>query len=77
MKKNAILKIINPILGLLFINQILTGIFGRQLPLGMFEIFHKKAAVVFACVVVVHLILNWNWIKANYFKRAATDKNLS
>lgn len=68
MKKNTILKIINPILGILLLNQILTGLLGGKLPREAFEILHKKGAIVFACIVVLHLILNWNWIKANYLR---------
>lgn len=67
MKKNTALKILNPVLAVLLINQVLTGLFGRELSHEAFEIFHKKAALVLATLVVLHLILNFNWIKANYF----------
>jgi len=68
MKKNAALKILNPILAVLLINQLLTGLFGMKLSPEAFEIFHRKAALVLAALVVLHLILNFNWIKANYFR---------
>jgi heme A synthase len=67
MKKNMALKILNLILAVLLINQVLTGLVGLKLSHEAFEIFHKKAALVLAALVVLHLILNSNWIKANYF----------
>jgi len=69
MKRNTMLKIVNPILGILVINQILTGVFGRSLSLEAFEILHKDGGFVLAGVAAIHLILNWNWVKANFFKR--------
>lgn len=69
MKRNDALKIVNPILAVLVVNQILTGLFGRSLSHGAFEVFHKDGGFVLAGVAVLHLILNWNWVKANYFKR--------
>jgi hypothetical protein len=74
MKRNTMLKIANPILGILVINQILTGIFGRSLSHEGFEILHKDGGFVLAAVATIHLILNWNWVKANYFKRAPAAK---
>ena len=69
MKRNTLLKIINPVLALLVINQILTGLFGHSLSHEAFEILHKDGGFVLAGVAALHLILNWNWVKANYFKR--------
>ena len=77
MKKNTILKIINPTMGLLLLNQILTGFFGQQLPHKTFEILHKKSAIVIGCLVVAHIILNWSWVKANYLKILFMDKSQS
>lgn len=68
MTKNTALKILNPVLVILLISQILTGLFGLKLSPEAFEIFHRKAALVLAGLVVLHLVLNFNWIKANYFK---------
>jgi hypothetical protein len=74
MKRNTMLKIVNPILGLLVINQILTGLLGETLPREAFEIMHEDGGFVLAGVAALHLILNWNWVKANYFKRAPAAK---
>jgi hypothetical protein len=71
MKRNDMLKVVNPILGLLVLSQILTGIFGEALPYKAFEILHKGGGYFLASVVALHLFLNWNWVKANYFKKRA------
>jgi len=69
MKRNSILKIVNPVLGILVANQILTGLFSGALPYEAFEILHQGGGYLLAVTAVLHLILNWNWVKANYFKR--------
>jgi heme A synthase len=67
MKRNTALKILNPILGILLVNQIATGLLRTKMSYEAFEILHEGAGVVLAGLVVLHLILNFNWIKANYF----------
>jgi hypothetical protein len=70
MKKNTVLKILNPILGVLLINQVLMGLLHDILPYKIFEIFHVGGGMVFAIVAILHIILNWSWIKANFFRKA-------
>jgi hypothetical protein len=70
MKKNTVLKILNPILGVLLINQVLMGLLHDILPHKVFEVLHEGGGIVFAIVVILHIILNWNWIKANFFRKA-------
>jgi hypothetical protein len=67
MKRNTMLKIINPILGLFFLNQILTGFFHKFLSYELFELIHQGGGVILLFTTTLHLILNWNWVKANYF----------
>ncbi|MEI8206956.1 MAG: hypothetical protein WCG03_08775 [Kiritimatiellales bacterium] len=74
MKRNTMLKIVNPVLAVLFINQILTGVFGGSLSGEAFEILHEDAGFVLAAVATLHLILNWSWVKANFFKRTPGAK---
>lgn len=69
MKQNTMLKVLNPLLGILIINQILTGIFADALPREAFEIMHQTGGFLLAAGVSLHVILNWRWIKANYFKK--------
>lgn len=74
MNRNKILKVLNPILGLLLVNQIVTGIFGESLPNELFEILHEGGGYVFAATAVLHVILNWNWVKANMFPGRTSQK---
>ena len=67
--KFTILKIINPILALLLLNQVLTAIFHDAISHEAFEILHQGGGVAFAATAALHLILNWNWVKANFFKK--------
>jgi hypothetical protein len=67
MKRNTALKILNPVLFLFFINQLITVIFRNSFPREMFGVFHKTGGRILIGLVVLHIILNFNWIKANYF----------
>jgi hypothetical protein len=69
MKKNTLHKILNPILLVLFINQAITVLFLDELPRKAFEIFHKGAGGVLLGLIALHFILNFNWVKANYFTK--------
>ena len=69
MKKNTALKILNPILLILLFNQAATVLFGAKLSHETFEILHKGGGMVFIGLAVLHLILNFNWIKISYFHK--------
>ena len=69
MKKNTALKILNPILLILLFNQTATVLFSAKLSHETFEIFHKGGGVILIGLAVLHLILNFNWIKASYFHK--------
>jgi len=69
MKKNTLHKILNPILLVLFINQTITVLLLDELPRWAFETFHKGAGGVLLALIALHFILNFNWVKANYFSK--------
>ena len=69
MSRNKALKVVNLILLVLLINQAATGMLGMDLPNWAFEWGHKRAAYVLITLAIIHLVLNWNWMKANYFKK--------
>jgi len=69
MKRNTALKILNPILVVFFVNQAVTGLFRAKISYETFEIFHEGGGVILIGLVVLHFILNFNWVKANYFHR--------
>ncbi|MEJ2023771.1 MAG: DUF4405 domain-containing protein [Deltaproteobacteria bacterium] len=69
MKRKSILKTLNPVLAILFLNQILTGIFHDAIPKGAYEFLHEGGGILFAAGVVLHVILNWSWIKVNFYRK--------
>lgn len=75
MTRNTMLKIINPILGVLLVNQILSGFLYDVLPHEAFEIMHEDGGIAFTIVAVLHLILNWNWVKKTFFKSRSKAKS--
>ncbi|MDH4203871.1 MAG: hypothetical protein OEV87_13400 [Phycisphaerae bacterium] len=68
MPKNKTPKIVNTALLLLLINQVVTGMLGMKLSTTFFEWGHRRAAWLLITAAAVHLAMNWNWIKANYFE---------
>ena len=71
MTKATALKILNPILALLFLNQAATGLLADELPREAFEILHEGGAYVLIAAVALHVFLNWNWVKATFFRKKA------
>ena len=69
MKRNTMLTILNPILGVLLLSQVVTGISHKALPHEAFEILHQGGGLLLAVAALLHVTLNWNWVKANFFKR--------
>jgi len=69
MKRNTALKILNPILLVLFISQAMTGLFHAKVTHEAFEFFHAGGGKILIGLIVVHFILNFNWVKANYFPK--------
>ena len=69
MKRNTALKILNPILLLFFVNQAISVLFREHFSREAFGIFHKTAGGILLCLIALHIILNFNWVKANFFTR--------
>jgi len=69
MKKQKLLPIVNIIIFVLFLNQILTGYFRASLPSGWFPILHENGAALFLVAVILHIYLNFGWVKAQFKKK--------
>ena len=69
MKRNTALKVLNPVLLLFFINQAITVLFREHLSFKTFGLFHKTGGAILLCLITLHVVLNFNWIKANYLTR--------
>ena len=74
MKRNTALKALNPIIAILLVNQLLSGFFSGSISHAAFEIRHEGGGIVLAIAILLHVILNWNWIKSSYFLKASTRK---
>lgn len=73
MKRNFMLKILNPMLAILFLNQALTGLLHHLIPKEAYEFLHEGGGTLLVIVAVLHAILNWNWVKANFFKKSSNN----
>ncbi len=67
MKKVKALKIINPLLLIVFISQALTGIGQTYIDAGLLTIVHRVGGILLLIFAITHLSLNWGWVKANFF----------
>lgn len=67
--KIRMLKTVNLILGILFLNQAVTGMTHDKLDNEVFEILHQGGGLVLVILAVLHVILNWKWIRSNYFRK--------
>jgi hypothetical protein len=74
MNKNRGNKVLVPIVAILLVNQMLSGMLGMSLPPGAFDVLHRGGAIVLLVAAGLHLILNWSWIKANYLRKAASAR---
>jgi hypothetical protein len=78
MTKNSAKRILNPILLLLAINQFVTAAIADHqsktapiIPDEVFEFIHEWAGYVWLSLILLHIILNLDWIKSAYFKRTS------
>jgi len=69
MTRTYVLKIVNPILGVLLLNQAITALLHDRLPDEAYEALHEGGGVLLVVVAALHVVLNWNWIKANFFRK--------
>jgi hypothetical protein len=71
MLKNRALKIVNVVLAVLVVNQIAGAfLFSKGIvTYPVFEWMHKRVVWGLMAAMLAHLILNWNWIKINYFRK--------
>lgn len=66
--KPTALKILNPVLALLVLVQISTGLFHSSIPHEMFELLHEFNGLILFTGIVLHWILNGRWIRTTYFR---------
>ena len=62
------LKISIPIQFLLLISQALTGLNHDRIPDLTYQYVHVLPGLLLVTLVLVHLAINWDWVRANYFR---------
>ncbi|MDP2866326.1 MAG: hypothetical protein Q8O90_08790 [Elusimicrobiota bacterium] len=67
MKRITALKIVNLLIAVLALSQVATGLLHDSLTEDAFEAIHEAGGISFAAAALLHVILNWGWVKANYF----------
>jgi len=76
MRKQLLLQIVNPLLGLAFLTLVVTLPFVASQDLwtaGMSRL-HRLSGMVFAALAVIHIALNWTWIVNTFFRKKTGDK---
>lgn len=72
MDKVKLLRIVNPVLFLSFVVQAVTVsviLLRIRIPhLRAIIELHEYNGIVMITLVSIHIILNWGWIRANFFK---------
>ncbi len=68
MKKN-LLRVVNILIFLLLLYQLASGLFGERSGVHWFEESHDYTGIALGVLVAVHVILNWQWVKAQFKKK--------
>jgi hypothetical protein len=71
MAKNKMLKLLNPILAILILTQALSALLADHLSHDVFEVVHEGGGVVLVLGIVLHVILNFAWVRTTYRRRTA------
>jgi undecaprenyl pyrophosphate phosphatase UppP len=73
MKKITQMKVLNALLGLLMISQALSGLLHDRLAEETFEHVHILGGLLIVIGVILHLVLNWGWVRMNYLRKPKGD----
>lgn len=68
MDKNVVLKVVNPALAILLLNQPFSALLMSVTDWDIFEGLHAGGGILLLLVAAVHLILNWKWVELNLLK---------
>ena len=69
MRRKLILKVVNTLLAILFLDMAATGLLSDYIPYNTYQIVHAQVGKFFVLFAIAHLVLNWNWVKMTYFKK--------
>ena len=68
MKRAFLLKVVNVLLFLSILWQAGTGFGHRYIPYHIYVKFHFTGGILLVILVLIHVWLNWSWIKNTLFK---------
>ena len=71
--KQKQLKIVNPLLGILLLNQALSGMLHDILPHDLFEVIHSGGWGM-VILAFYHVYLNWSWVASNLLSKSSGKK---
>ena len=74
MDKNTVLKVVNPILAILMLNQPFSALLSAVTGWDVFESLHIGGGILLVLSAGVHLMLNWRWVTTNFFKNNKKQK---
>ena len=63
--RNPLLKIVNPLLLILILFQLVTALLRGSIPV-FFHNWHPVAGYVLVGLAMIHLVLNWGWVRGVY-----------
>lgn len=66
MTRNNALKILNPFMAVLAVNQAVTAIFHENISHESFEFFHQGGGAILLVLIACHFTLNFDWVRKNY-----------
>lgn len=79
MNKMKLLKIVNPLIAVQFVLQVFSVIalifLSAVIPAEKAGKMHTVGGFVLIGLIIVHIFLNWNWIKTNFFKKMPAKQN--
>jgi protein-S-isoprenylcysteine O-methyltransferase Ste14 len=75
MNKNSALKVVNPVLAILMLNQPFSGLLYSVTDWDTFESLHIGGGILLVVLAAVHLMLNWKWVSTNFFKNDKKKKD--
>jgi len=66
MEKNTMLKVVNPVLAVLILNQPFSGFLYSWTDWDAFETMHVGGGILLLLFAAIHLMLNWKWVQMNF-----------
>lgn len=57
------------LLGFLMLSQLVTGLNSERMSMDLFHIVHVGGGLVLVFLTIVHVALNWGWVKRSILRR--------